>query len=292
MYQEIASNKRKSWLIITAFVIVVGLVALAASYYFFHRPIFTILVVAMALVYALISYFNAAKMAVALNGAKEVTAKEQPRLYRTVENLSISQGMPMPKVYVMDDPAPNAFATGRDPEHAVVAATTGLVEMMDDSELEGVMAHEMGHVKNFDIRVSMLAFALVSVIAIISDIMIRSLWFGGGRDDREGGNGPLAVIAIVFVILAPISAKLLQLAISRQREFLADATGALATRYPQGLASALEKIKLSGSTLKRQNTATAHLFFANPLKVSRMKALFSTHPPLEERIARLNGMGK
>jgi heat shock protein HtpX len=197
--------------------------------------------------------------------------------------------MPTPKVYVIDDPAPNAFATGRDPNHAVVCATTGLLDMMTDTELEGVIAHEMGHVKNYDIRVMMIVFGLVSAIGLIADIILHMFWWGG--DDRERSPNPVVlVLGILAAILAPLAATLVQLAVSRRREFLADSTGALTTRYPEGLASALEKIAAHGSVMRKQNTATAHLFFANPLKAKGMSNLFSTHPPIEERIARLRGM--
>jgi len=223
----------------------------------------------------------------AMNGAHEVTKKDQPRLYRTVENLSIATGMPMPKVYVIDDPAPNAFATGRDPKHAVVAATTGLLDIMDDQELEAVMAHELGHVKNYDIRVMMIVFGLVSAIGFIADMLLHFFWF---RDSDDNPNPLFIVLAIVAAILAPFIALLVQLAVSRRREYLADSTGALTTRYPEGLARALEKLRDHGTSLKRQNTATAHLFFASPLKGKSVAKLFSTHPPLEDRIARLRNM--
>jgi heat shock protein HtpX len=194
----------------------------------------------------------------------------------------------MPKVYIMDDPAPNAFATGRNPETAAVCATTGILEIMNDTELEGVFAHELGHVKNYDIRVSMIAFALAAVVSIIADTLLHMTFF---RNNGENNNGPLFfILAIVGAILAPLIATLIQLAISRRREYLADATGALATRYPEGLASALEKIGAYGQPLRRQNSSTAHLFFANPLKAGGVKQLFSTHPPLEDRIKRLREM--
>lgn len=241
-----------------------------------------------AAVYTLITYYGGAKMALAVNGAKEIQKQDNPRLWRIVENLAITDGLPMPKVYIMDDPAPNAFATGRDPKHAAVCATSGILEIMTDTELEGVLAHEMGHVKNYDIRVSMIAFALTAVISLIADIMLRMTWFR--NDDRETNQATL-VIGIIAAILAPLVATMIQLAVSRQREYLADATGALTTRYPEGLASALEKIAQTGSTLHRQNSATAHLFFANPLKGHSLASLFSTHPPIEERIARLRSMG-
>jgi heat shock protein HtpX len=187
----------------------------------------------------------------------------------------------------MNDPAPNAFATGRDPEHASVCATSGLLEIMNDTELQGVFAHELAHVKNYDIRVSMIAFALAAAITLIADIFLRMTFFS--RDDREQ-NQFLLILGIIAAILAPIIATLIQLAISRRREYLADATGALTTRYPEGLASALEKIEKTGSVLKKQNTATAHFFFANPLRKHSITNLFSTHPPIEDRIKRLNEM--
>ena len=285
MYSEIEANKRKTWGLMVAFLAIVGIISWLVSTYWFNSPSTTVAILVMAAVYALISYFGASKMAIAMNGAKEVTQKEQPRIYKTVENLAITEEMPIPKVYIVEDKALNAFATGRDPNHAVVAATTGLLDAMDDSELEGVMAHELGHIKNYDIRVSMVAFALVAVIGLISDIFIRSLWFG--RDNRN--SGPAAALSIVVIVLAPIVASLMKAAISRKREYLADATGALTTRYPDGLANALEKIKKYGAATKRQNSSTAHLFFANPLR-GNLASLFSTHPPVDDRIAKLRGM--
>lgn len=241
-----------------------------------------------AALYTLFTYYSGAKMALAINGAKEIQKKDNPRLWRIVENLSITNGMPMPKVYLMDDPVPNAFATGRDPKHSAVAVTSGILEIMTDTELEGVLAHEMGHVKNYDIRVSMVAFALTAVISLLADIILRVTIFS---DDDRGKNPWMLVAGLVAAILAPLIATMIQLAISRQREYLADATGALSTRYPEGLASALEKIASHGSSMKKQNTSTAHLFFANPLKKGNIAGLFSTHPPIEDRIARLRSMG-
>jgi heat shock protein HtpX len=246
---------------------------------------------AASAIYALIQYFLAAKLATAMNGAKEIEKKDNPRLWRTVENLAITAGMPMPKVYIMDDPAPNAFATGRDPKHAVVCATTGLLEIMNDIELEAVMAHEMSHVRNYDIRVMMIVFGLVSAIGFIADMLMHMMWFGG-RDSEERPSSPVfIVLGIAAAILAPVIATLVQLAVSRRREYLADSSGALLTRYPEGLADALEKIAHTGSTTRHQNSATAHLFFANPLKASFAANLLSTHPPIEERIAKLRQMG-
>jgi heat shock protein HtpX len=195
----------------------------------------------------------------------------------------------MPRVYIMDDPAPNAFATGRKPQASAVCVTSGLLDIMSDQELQGVLAHEMGHIKNYDIRVAMVAFALTAVISLLADIMLRLVWFSDNRDNNN--NQVFIILGIVAAILAPFVALLIQMAVSRQREYLADATGALTTRYPEGLASALEKIKQHGSVARHQNTATAHLFFANPLKKGSLTSLFSTHPPIDERIKRLRSMG-
>ncbi len=292
MYDQIAENKRKSVVIMVAFAAFASLIAYFAGFYLGDKS-FAPYAVFAALLYVVFSYFAGSKLALAVNGAKEVTKKDEPRLYRTVENLSITNGMPMPKVYVMEDKALNAFATGRDPNHAVVCATRGLLDVMDDSELQGVMAHEMGHVKNYDIRVSLVAFALASVISLISDFVIRMWFWGGGNDDDGPAANPIFMaVGVLAIILSPIVAALIQAAVSRQREYLADATGAMTTRYPEGLASALEKIAAEGSVLRKQNTSTAHLFFANPLKGKTLSNLFSTHPPVEDRIKRLRQMEK
>lgn len=290
MYSEIARNKQKSWVIMALFVAFIGLLGLFFSIYTTGKPYLTIGVLVGAAIYALIMYFSGSKLSLAVNGAHEIKKSDNPRLWRIVENLAITEGLPMPKVYVMNDPAPNAFATGRNPEHAAVCATTGILEIMDDNELEGVFAHEMGHIKNYDIRVSMIAFALAAVVSIIADILLHMTFFRSSDDEDSGGSPLFFVFAIVGAILAPIIATLIQLAISRNREYLADATGALATRYPEGLASALEKIGQYGRPLQRQNSATAHLFFANPLKSGAISGLFSTHPPLTERVKRLRDM--
>jgi heat shock protein HtpX len=242
-----------------------------------------------ALCYAAIMYFAGSRLSLAMNGAHEIRKSDNPRLWRTVENLAITDGLPMPRVFIIDDPAPNAFATGRNPDKAAVCATTGLLEIMDDSELQGVMAHELGHVKNYDMRVSMVAFALSAVIAIVADVILRLTWFRGR--DRENANPYLMIAGIIAAVVAPLVATMIQLAISRKREYLADATGALTTRYPEGLANALRKIEQTGSVLRRQNTATAHFFFANPLRGHSLANLFSTHPPIAERIERLEQMG-
>lgn len=290
MYNQIAANKRKTVLMMLLFVgLVAGLGWLFGQYS--GQPFITPYVLIGAAVYALLSYYAGSKMALGMNGAHPIEKKDNPRLWRIVENLSITEGLPMPKIYIIDDPAPNAFATGRNPNHAIVGATTGLLELMDDKELEGVMAHELGHVKNYDIRVSMVAFALVAVISILADIMLRMTWFRSSDDENNSSSGQLFFIfGLVGAILAPIIATMIQLAISRRREYLADATGALATRYPEGLASALEKIGQYGSTLRRQNASTAHMFFSNPLRGKALMSLFSTHPPVEERVRILREM--
>jgi len=286
MYQAIAANKRNTILIMAVFIALITAIGYAVSYVY-GNPSITLWVLIGAVIYTLFQYFAAGKMAVAMTGAKEIEKKDNPRLYRTVENLSITLGLPMPKVYIIEDSAPNAFATGRNPQNAIVAATTGLIDIMDDRELNAVMAHEMGHVQNYDIRVSMIAFGLVSVIGFLSDIVLNTLFFNSDR--REGGINPIVIIiSIIVVVLAPIIATVVQMAVSRQREYLADATGAITTRDSSGMASALQKLLAYGKPMKNQNSATAQLFISNPLKSGFFSKLFSSHPPLEDRIRRLN----
>lgn len=288
MYSQIAANKRKSIFIMFVFVLLVGGLGWLFGQYT-GQPAITPYVLIGALIYTIFMYYSGSRLSLAVNGARPIAKRDNPRLFRIVENLSITDGLPMPEVYIIPDPSPNAFATGRDPNHSSVTVTSGLLEIMDDNELEGVIAHELGHVKNYDIRVSMIAFALVAVISLFADIMLRMTWF---RDDNESNNNNqiFFILGIVAAILAPLIATLIQLAISRQREYLADATSALTTRYPEGLESALAKIKQTGSILKRQNASTAHLFFANPLKGHSLASLFSTHPPIDQRIERLRKM--
>ena len=285
MYKAIAANKRNTLLIMAVFVAVISAIGWAVSYYFGNTSV-AYIVIAGAALYAVLQYFMASKLAVAMTGAVQIEKRDNPRLYRIVENLAITLGIPTPKVYIIDDPAFNAFATGRDPQHAIVAATSGLIEVMDDNELEAVMAHELGHVQNYDIRVSMIVFGLVSAIGLLSDIVLRMMFFGDNR--RENNNQPIVlIIGLVVVILAPIVAVIIQMAVSRQREYLADASGAMTTRHPEALATALEKLQQFGRPMKRQSTTTAHLFFSNPLKPGFFSKLFSSHPPLADRIARL-----
>jgi heat shock protein HtpX len=287
MYSEIASNKRRTVFILLGFMLFAGGLAWVFDLYTGSTSL-TIAVLIGALVYAVIGYFTGGRMSLALNGAIEIEKKDNPRVWRTIENLAITDGLPMPRVYIINDPAPNAFATGRDPKHSAVAVTSGLLDIMDDDELQGVLAHEMSHIKNYDIRVAMYAFAVTAVISVLADVIMRMVWF---RDDDRENSQVFLILGIVAAILAPIIATMIQLAVSRRREYLADASGALTTRYPEGLASALEKLAQTGSTLKKQNASTAHFFFANPLKGGGIGKLFSTHPPLQDRIARLRKMG-
>lgn len=291
MYSAIARNKRNTVLIIILFLMIIaGLGWLANAVYGDQGYGIFIATMVIALLYAVVQYFMAGRQAVAMSGGVKITSKaEHPRLWRIVENLSITTGTPMPEIYVINDPAPNAFATGRDPEHAIVAATTGLLEIMDDSELEGVMAHELGHVRNYDIRVSMIVFGLVVAVGFISDLFLRMAFFG--RNDRNG-NPIVMVFGLVAMVVAPLVASMVQMAVSRQREYLADATSAMTTRHPDALASALEKLEAYGQPLKRQNTSMAHLWIADPLKPGLMARLFSTHPPIAERVERLHTMGR
>jgi len=283
MYKAIATNKRNTIIIMAMFVGLITAIGYVVSLFYGDTSI-TLWVLIGVTIYALIQYFFAAKFATAMTGAHEIQKSDNPRLYRIVENLAITTGMPTPKVYIIEDSAPNAFATGRDPKHAIVAATTGLLEIMDDNELEAVMAHEIGHVQNYDIRVSMIAFGLVSAIGILSDIVLRMFFFGGKKDNVHPA---VLVIGVVVIILAPIIAAVVQMAISRQREYLADATGVMTTRDSHSLANALEKLAQYGKPMKRQNTAAANLFISNPLQKGFFSKLFSSHPPLEDRIQRL-----
>ena len=293
MYRAIAANKRNTVIIIVLFLAIIGGLGYLASV-IYQSPSIVVITLVVATVYALIQYFAASGQAVAMSGGQQITKADNPRLYRIVENLSITTGMPMPKVYIINDPAPNAFATGRDPEHAIVAATTGLLDIMDDSELEGVMAHELGHVKNYDIRVTMIVFGLVVAVGFIADMFLRFAFFGGGRGRGNGGGGNpiMLVFGLVAMLVAPLVAAAVQAAVSRQREYLADATGALTTRYPDGLANALEKLAAYGRPMRKQNSSMAHMWIADPAKPGIMERMFSTHPPLADRVARLRESGR
>lgn len=295
MYRAIARNKRNTFFILLFFILVIGGLGWLASVIYGNYAI-VIVTVVVAAGYAIFQYFNAGAQAVMASGAVEIQKADNPRLWNTVENLTIATGLPMPRVYIVDDRAPNAFATGRDPQHAVVAATTGLLDLMDDSELEAVMAHELGHVRNYDIRVSMIVFGLTVAVGFIADMFLRMAFFGGmsgGRDNNNnngGGNPIVLVFGLIAMIVAPLVATLIQLAISRQREYLADATSAMITRHPQALERALAKLDAYGRPMVRQNSSMSHLWISNPLKPSTMSRLFSTHPPIPERIERLQKM--
>ncbi len=296
LYTHQGSNIRKTWLLMASFFVLVIAVCYAVSFYLGDPSILYIGVV-FALVMNVGSYWYSDKLVLSMTGAKPVAKADAPELYNIVENLAITAGLPMPKVYIMDDPAPNAFATGRNPEHAVVAVTSGLLQILDRNELEGVVAHEMAHIGNRDMLVMTVAVVLAGFVAIIADFFSRALMFGGG-DNRDSKAGVLfLILGIVGIILAPIAAQLMQMAISRRREYLADATGALLTRYPEGLASALEKISSYSHPMQRTSHATAHLFISDPYGAvgkrsfgQKIGGLFQTHPPAAERIRLLRSM--
>ena len=285
MYKQIAANKRRTVFMMIGFVVLIAAISACFAYYFQDVSI-TIWTLIIATIYALIQYFCATSIAVAMTGAKEIEKKDNPRLYNIVENLSITTGLPMPKVCIINDPAPNAFATGRDPKTSVVAATTGLLDIMDDKELTAVMAHEMSHIKNYDIRVSMITFGLVCLVGIFADLAYRLLWYGNRRRDEE--RSPVgAILLLATAILAPIFAAIAQMAVSREREYLADASSVNITRYPEGMISALKKLAAHSQPMKNQNSATEAMYISSPLKKGFIGSLFDTHPPLEKRIERL-----
>ena len=299
--ERIAVNRRKSLLLIAAFLAFVAVFGYVIGWAWIGDPAGALFGLGLAFVIGVISglatYYGGASLVLATSRAREITHDDAPVLFNVVEEMTIAAGLPMPKVYIIEDSAPNAFATGRDPEHASVAVNTGLLEQLDRDELQGVIAHEMSHVGNYDIRYAMLVGILVGTTVLISDFFLRGLWFGGGRGGRrEGGGGNIQlimlIIAIVLAILAPLFARLLQLSISRQREYLADATAVQLTRNPKGLADALQKISGDREVLEVANRATAHLYIVNPIKrfEKRSKGLFSTHPPIEERIKVLRAM--
>ncbi len=298
LYTQQSKNVIRTWLLMALFLAIVIAVGWFIGYYY-DNPAILIIAVIFALAMNVTSYWYSDKISLSLAGAVLLERNQNIELFRIVENLAITAGMPMPRLYLINDAAPNAFATGRDKDHAAVAVTSGLLQILDKNELEGVIAHELSHIGNRDTLLQTVVVVLVGFIAILANIFTRSLWFGGGRrrgNDREGGGqlgAILAIVGIVFVILSPIIAQLIQLAISRKREFLADTDGALLTRYPEGLASALQKIESYDEPMKNANNATAHLFISNPFggHASRgIAKLFMTHPPIEERIAILRGM--
>jgi heat shock protein HtpX len=292
MYSAIAKNKRNTVFIMVFFLLIIGGLGWLAGYIYNDITI-TVMTIVIAAGYALFQYYLAGSQALSMSGAIEIQKSDNPRLYRIVENLCIATGTPMPRIYIINDQAPNAFATGRDPQHASVAATSGLLDLMDDAELEGVMAHELGHVRNYDIRVSMIVFGLVVAVGFLSDMLLRMSFFAPRRDDNGGGGGNpvMMVLGLAAMIIAPLVATMVQLAISRQREYLADATGALTTRHPEALASALQKLGAYGRPMQKQSSSMAHMWIADPEKPGIAERMLSTHPPIAERIERLHEMG-
>jgi heat shock protein HtpX len=305
-YDHIGKNIRESWILISVFLVIITLLGWVFSVGY-NNPQILYFAVGFSVLSSFISYYFSDSITLALSQAKEVDRQSNPDLYRLVENLTIAAGLPMPKIYIIEDTAPNAFATGRDPKHAVVCFTTGILQKLEKAELEGVIAHELSHIGNYDIRVMTLVVVLVGTITLLADWMLRARLFGGkNSDNRNGGQlqAVLLVVGLVLAILSPIIATLIKLAVSRKREFLADASGALLTRYPEGLARALEKISSDREPLEAANKATAHLYIVNPFhEDSKMGAgearqggqgwfasLFNTHPPIEERVKRLREM--
>ncbi|HEX9721716.1 MAG TPA: M48 family metallopeptidase [Candidatus Paceibacterota bacterium] len=299
LYSHAESNTRKTWLYLTGFfLLVIGLGWVVS--YVLESPFILIAAVILASVMSFISYWRSAELVLKMSGARPIEKRDNPELYRLVENLSITAGLPMPKLYIIQDAQPNAFATGRNAEHAVVAVTTGILERLERVELEGVLAHEMSHIGNKDMLISTVVVVLVGIVALLADFFFRMAFFGGlgGRNNNDRGGGQMHLImigvAVVFAILAPLAAQVIKSAVSRKREFLADASGALLTRHPEGLARALEKISQDPHQLKHANDATAHLYIASPFrgkeKTSWIHRLFSTHPPVEQRVQALRGM--
>lgn len=283
MYKQIAENKRNTVLIFLGFIALISIIG-GGFAYIYDDPSIMITSTIVAFIYAAVQYFFSTQLAIMMTGAKKANRRDNRRLYNIVENLTITAGLPMPEVYIIDDPAPNAFATGRDPDHAVVAATTGLIDIMDDKELTAVMAHELSHVKNYDIRVSAIAFALVCVIGFLSDIGFRMMRYSR-KNDKE--NSPVGLFMIILTaIFAPLAASIAQMAISREREYLADISAVEITRYPEGMISALKKLEEHSRPMARQNAATEAMFINSPLRKQAVN-LFSTHPPIEKRIERL-----
>jgi len=290
MYSQIDSNKRKTnilILIFCSFIIAIGWFFNAYMGYGYGVVVFAVII---SLTMTWVSYYKGDVVALKSTGARPMKKEENIELHRMVENLCITAGMPMPKIHIIDSPALNAFATGRDPEHASVAFTTGILQALEKEELEGVIAHELAHIKNYDIRVMTIVIVLVGIVTLLADMFFRMQFFGGGRGGNKQQNGIFVIIGVVLLILSPIVANLIKLAISRKREYLADASGALLTRYPEGLARALEKISSSHAPLSTASGATAHLFISNPFKGKKASSLFSTHPPIDDRVKKLRGM--
>lgn len=290
MYSQIDSNKRKTNVLIVIFLSLIIGIGVIMNQFFGYGYEVVVGAAIFSLVMTWFSYYHSDKIALHSTGAKEIKKEDNPYVYRMVENLCITQGMPMPRVHIIESPALNAFATGRDPEHASIAFTTGIIQALENEELEGVIAHELSHIKNYDIRLMTVVIVLVGTVSLLADFFFRARLFGSGGDRKSnGGSGILMLIGLALLILSPIISELIKLAISRKREFLADASGALLTRYPEGLARALEKIERSPQSFDRAGAATAHLFISEPLK-RKAAGMFSTHPSVAERIAKLRSM--
>lgn len=292
LYTQQASNIRRTFILMAVFLLFVVMISYAVAWYLDNALVLFVGAI-LAIVTSFGSYWYSDKIVLRMTNARPITKQQAPDFYNVVENLSIAAGLPMPKVYIVDDPSPNAFATGRDPEHAVVAATTGLLQILDRSELEGVMAHELAHVGNRDMLVMTVAVVLAGFVAIVADFFSRTMFYGGNGNRKHPA---FLILGIIGIILAPIAAKMIQMSVSRRREYLADASGALLTRYPEGLASALEKISNSGIKMRKTSHATAHLFIADPFQAEsvgikqKISGLFQTHPPAADRIRRLREM--
>ena len=292
LYTQAESNTRKTWILLISFLILIIALGWLFSY-ILDNPFFLVLAVILSIIQSFASFWYSDRIVLSLTGARPIEKKDNPELYRIVENLAITAGLPIPKICIIESSQPNAFATGRDSEHAVVAVTRGLLEKLERAELEGVIAHELAHIGNKDMFLGTVVVVLVGIVALLSDFFLRISFRTSGRRERGKGRGGgvLMILGLVGAILAPIVATLIQLAISRKAEFRADASGALLTRYPEGLARALEKISQDRTPLKKANTSTAHLYITNPFKEKRwLTKLFSTHPPIEERVRALRGM--
>jgi heat shock protein HtpX len=296
VYEQIASNKRNSLLLSAVFVVFIAFLGWILGRLTGFGSVLTLLAVIIAVLWAFGSYYYSDRIVLAISRAKPLEKYDYPHLFHAIEGISIAAGIPAPRAYVINDSAPNAFATGRNPSHAVVCVTTGLLQKLNRLELEGVIGHELSHIKNYDILFGSLVVVMVGVVALMSDFILRSFLWGGGRRRRSDGGGQAAMILLVIglalAVLAPLIAQLIRLAISRKREFLADASGAMLTRYPEGLADALRKLEADSEPLEAANKATAHMYIVNPLKGhrGRINKLFSTHPPIEDRIKALEAL--
>ncbi len=301
LYTHIGSNIRRTWVLFSVFFIIIIGLGWFLSYYFEDQAIL-FFAVGISVFMSFFSYWFSDKIVLGISGAKLINHDQAPQLYHVVENLCITAGLPVPKIYIINDPTLNAFATGRNPQNAVIAVTSGLLQTLNQTELEGVIAHELSHIGNRDILLQTVVVTLVGAVSLISDIFVRGRMFGGRKSSNDNGGGQaravLMIVGLIFIILSPIISKLIQLAISRKREYLADASGSLLTRYPEGLASALEKIAQNSTPIKKTHKAMAHLYISNPYlstlggKTNKLTNLFSTHPPIQERIKRLRETSK